>query len=103
MEILKYNEHEFRIKRMNAIELSALRSQVNFDTTEDAMKCYNSFLERIEVHALGDKWISVKSGDLYYPAGIEDDMTGIETLIQYFMEYMKEVFQKSNESKETIN
>ena len=37
MENFVINEHEYRIKKMNAIEMLALRSQIAFDNFEDTM------------------------------------------------------------------
>lgn len=93
--------HEYRIKQMSAVETLAIRTQVNFDTTEQTIKCYNAMLERIEVKVKEDKWLPVKENgrEVYYPAGIENNISVIDELIIYFMTYIKEVFQKSNASK----
>lgn len=101
MQELELNGNIYRIKEMNAIELCALRTQISFDDTEQATNCYNTFLERIEVRVKDDKWLPVKDKDVYYPAGIEFKLDDIMALIQYFMQYIKDVFQKSNASNMT--
>ena len=98
MENFTLNNNEFRIKKMNAIEVLAMRTQISFDTLEETMKFYNMLLEKVEVKC-ADKWIQVKDGENYYPAGIEDDIQVIDEIIKHVMDYLKTVFQKSNASK----
>ena len=98
MENFVINEHEYRIKKMNAIEMLALRSQIAFDNFEDTMNFYNLLLEKIEVKC-GDKWLQVKDGENYYPAGIEEDVDTVDELIGKAVEYLKSVFRKSNALK----
>lgn len=98
MENFVINEHEYRIKKMNAIEMLALRSQIAFDNFEDTMNFYNLLLEKVEVKC-GDKWLQVKDGENYYPAGIEEDVDTIDELIGKAVEYLKSVFRKSNALK----
>lgn len=98
MENFVINEHEYRIKKMNAIEMLALRSQIAFDNFEDTMNFYNLLLEKIEVKC-GDKWLQVKDGENYYPAGIEEDIDTVDELIGKAVEYLKSVFRKSNALK----
>lgn len=98
MENFTINDNEYRIKRMNAIELLALRSQISFDNYEETKNFYNLLLEKFEVKC-GKEWLQVKDGENYYPAGIENDIELIDTLIAKMMEYLKSVFQKSNASK----
>lgn len=88
----------YRIKKMNAIELLALRSQIDFDNIENAQKFYETILEKFEVK-IKDEWIVVKQGSNYYPNGIEDDIEVISELITQMMNYLKEVFLKSSKSK----
>lgn len=90
---------EFRIKKMNALEILALRSNLNNDTVEDSEKSFKMILERIEVKA-NDAWLPVKTKDreVYFPNGLEYDIVLINELLSYFMgTYLKSVFQKSNE------
>jgi len=98
MENFVINEHEYRIKKMNAIEMLALRSQIAFDNFEDTMNFYNLLLEKVEVKC-GDKWLQVKDGENYYPAGIEEDVDTVDELIGKAVEYLKSVFRKSNALK----
>lgn len=88
----------YRIKKMNAIELLALRSQISFEDLTSAEKFYNEILEKFEVK-LKDNWLQVKNGNDYFPAGIEDDLDVISELISKMMEYLREVFIKSSKSK----
>lgn len=88
----------FRIKSMNAIEIFSLRAVMDFETMKGAMNTTAMLLERLEVQC-GDKWLPVKDGNNYYPAGIENDYASIEQLILKINTYLKSVFQKSRESK----
>lgn len=101
MNSITIKEQEYRIKKMNAIELLALRTQISFDTLDTATKLYSTVLERIEVKA-GDKWLQVKqtNKDIYFPAGIEDDIETIEALLDYALSYFQSVFRKSNASNQ---
>ena len=40
---------KYRIKKMNAIQLLAIRSTMSFDDTEKVSKTYEQILEHIEV------------------------------------------------------
>lgn len=95
---IKSVPHTFRIKEMNAIELFALQTQLQFDSTEQSEAVFKTLLERIEVQC--DKtWLPVKAKgqEVYYPAGIEYDIKAVKELIGYFMnEYLKPVFQNSD-------
>lgn len=93
-------EHNYRIKKMNAIELLSIQSQISFKSAKQSQACYSQILERIEVQCQ-DKWLPVKEVDkeVYYPAGIENDLVAIQDLIGFFLKWLKEVFQKSNELK----
>lgn len=93
---MNIGEHEYRIKQMNAIELLALRSQIDFNNYESSLKLYNILLEKVEVKA-GDRWIQVKDGNVFVPAGIENDFKTVEALIEFVLEYLKSVFMKSND------
>ena len=99
MNTLKIDNNEFKVRDMNMIEMMALRSQINYDSFESTVKFYNLILENMLV-LINDKWIPVKEKDknIYYPAGIENS-DKIEKLFNYFLEYVKTVFQKSNASK----
>lgn len=102
METIDINDRTYRIKPMNAIETLALQSQISFDSVEESMKCYGAILERVEVE-VKDKWLQVKESgkEVYYPAGIEDDILTIRELITFVLKFIKEVFQKSNASNST--
>ena len=100
MENLIFKEHEFRLKKMNAIELMAMQTQMSFKSYEAAEKFYKTLLEKMEVK-INDKWVPVKEEgrEIYYPDGIENDVEGIGNILTYCSQYLKEVFQKSNGSK----
>lgn len=97
---IKSRNEVFRIKQMNAIETLALNTQISFQNIEKTTQLFNIVLERIEVKC-GNDWLPVKEKgqDIFYPAGIENDVHAIDELITYFMnEYLKPIFTKSNES-----
>ena len=54
--------HEYRIKKMNMIEVLALQSQITFKDIASTEALYNAILERIEVN-IGEKWLPVKKGN----------------------------------------
>lgn len=96
-------DYQFRVKKMNAIQFLALRSQINFDNYEATTKFYEVLLNNIEVEFNG-QWLPVreeiKNQVNYYPAGIEDNIDAVRALINYFMgEVLKPIFTKSNASK----
>lgn len=98
---IKSREGLFRTKKMNAIEMLALQTQIDFDNMKTTMSLYNDILERLEYKS-GEIWLPVKEPDkdIYYPAGIEDDVLAIQDLISTFMNnFFKPAFQNSNESK----
>ena len=92
---MTYKDYEFRIKKMNAIEVLAFRGLFDFEDLSTITKLYESFLEKIEVK-INDKWLPVKSGNVYLPDKIEEDVEGINILINFFTDYLKSVFPKSN-------
>lgn len=100
MEKLKYKEHEYKMKDMNAIEIMAMQSQMSFDNYEKTENFYKLLLEKMEVK-INDKWLPVKEKgrEIYYPDGIENDIEAIGNMLTYCSKYLKSVFPKSNESK----
>lgn len=99
MEEFRIKGNTYRIKKMNAIELLALRSQIAFDDYATSQKAYMEILSKVEVK-VKDNWLPVRQEKNFYPAGIEDDVATIEKLITNVVKYLKEVFQKSNASSE---
>lgn len=91
MNEFKVKDNTFRIKEMNAIELLAFKSQINFDKFKSVVDLYSLVLENVEVKC-GDKWLQVKDGNNYYPASIEKDVKSIEGILDNFLQYLKEVF-----------
>ena len=102
MEEIQIKENIFRIKQMNAIEMLAMRTQINFASFDTAKTLYSTLLELVEVQ-VNDKWLPVKTKgrDIYYPAGIEHDVEAIETILDTVLEYFKNVFQSSSKLKKT--
>lgn len=91
--------YKFRIAKMNAIEILAMRTQLNAESYEDMNKLFSTVLEHIEVCCEG-KWFKVKEGNIYMPAVIEEDVDLVDKLIGYFTKnFLMEVFQKYRESK----
>ena len=92
-------QNEFRIKTMNSLDLLAMQTQISFDSAKQSRACYAQILERLEVNCK-DSWLPVKEEDkeVYFPAGLENDLTLVQELIGFFMEWFRDVFQKSNES-----
>lgn len=91
-------DFKFRIKKMNAIELLALKSSISFDNVDELKQTYDSLLERVEVN-VKDNWLQVKQNDNYLPADIETDVELVDGLITAILQYIKSVFTKSNASK----
>lgn len=91
IENLIVNNNEFRIKKMNAIEVLALQTVFDVDDYSKTLKCFETILEKIEVK-IGEQWVTVKDGNNYYPVDIENNIEVIKELVAYFMRYMKEVF-----------
>lgn len=91
IENLIVNNNEFRIKKMNAIEVLALQTVFDVDDYSKVLACFETMLEKIEVK-IGEQWVTVKDGNNYYPADVENNVEIIKELVSYFMRYMKEVF-----------
>lgn len=93
-------DYEFRVKELNAIEVLAFRTQLDFENVDAAVQFFNEVLRRIEVKA-GENWIACEENGVYYPAGLDKDDHLAHELIAYFMKnFIKPVFPKSNESKD---
>lgn len=97
MDEFKVKDFVYRIKKMNAIELLALQSQIGFSNMQAAKDCYNIMLENIEVK-VKDVFLPVKEEgkNIYLPNDIENDIESVQELIKHMIEYLKEVFSKSN-------
>ena len=101
MENLKIKSNEFRIRKMNAIEVISFRSLMDFKTLDGVSGFFKTVLENIEVK-IGDEWLPVKekNREAYYPNGIENDIKAIDKLLNYFQSYLGEVFTQSSTLKE---
>lgn len=89
----------FRIMRMSMIEVLALQSIMDTDNMDKLVQCYSFILEHIEVN-IADRWVPVKEKgkDIYYPVNIQEDAIAQFELIRYVLtEFIKPLFQKSNE------
>ena len=82
MENLKIKSNEFRIRKMNAIEVISFRSLMDFKTLDGVSSFFKTVLENIEVK-IGDEWLPVKekNREVYYPNGIENDI--ISSTLKY--------------------
>lgn len=96
---MTYNDNNYRIRKMNAIEALALRAASDMKSVDGAKQFFTDVLERLEVQA-GEKWFPVKQAgtNVYLPSGIEDDFAGIQILVEFFMkEFLNPFFEKSAE------
>lgn len=101
MEEFTLQDYTFRIKKMNALELMALRDQIGFDSYDASLHTYNIILENVEVKVKTD-WIQVKQKENFYPAGLEENVKLVSDICMNMIQYIKEVFTKSISSdKET--
>ncbi len=92
-------DYTFRVAKMNAIELLALETQLNFKGLNQSQAAIESILERIEVK-IGDKWATVKMKDrqVYTPTEVEEDVNLVaELMTKFTKEIVNPVFQKSEE------
>ena len=94
----------YRIKKMNAIEVLALKQHVDFEHFNGTYEFFKLVLERVEYKMNESQWLPVREVKdklvNYYPSGIEEDIDSLNEIIQTFMDWLKSVFQKSSESKE---
>lgn len=100
MNNLKIDKNEFRVKKMNAIEVISFKSLMDFSSLEGVSNFFKTILENLEVR-IGDEWLPVKekNREVYYPNGIENDIKMVDKLLNYFREYLEEVFTQSSTLK----
>lgn len=94
-----YDDFTFRFKKMNAFEALGLRTQLKFDSAEDAENMFKKCLEYIEVECK-NVWLSCKekNAEVYAPACLEEDANLLQELVMKFMnEYFYPLFIKSGE------
>lgn len=94
-------DYKFRVREMNAIEALALQTQVDFKSYDKSLTLFCSILECLEVKC-DKEWLPVKTKgvNVFYPAGVENDVNLIKRLVETFMrDYFKPLFQKSDASK----
>ena len=95
-------DFDFRIKNMKAVEVLAIKSQINFDDEDKAKKCFDTILEKFEVRC-SDSWVPVKmkNAEVYFPEAVETDPNLVDKLVDYFIkDYLAPVFQKSSASND---
>lgn len=92
---------DFRLKRLNALEVLAFQTQISFDDLETVLKLYETILEKYEVK-IGNGWLPVKTKgkNIFCPEGIENDVETVQSLINEFLKYLHSVFTKSDESNQ---
>lgn len=99
---IKANDYQYRVKKLNVIEVLAIKANLLTDNIDDTTKLFNEILERIEVN-VQNQWISVKEKnlDILTPACLSDDINAIKEIIDVFIsKYLKTVFTKSNGSNQ---
>ena len=90
-------KNKFRVKDLNAVELLALQTQLDFKNLQKTTSLFYYILENTEVE-IGDKWFSVKDGNTYYPLDIKNDVKSVNDIIDYFIEnVLKPSFTQSNQ------
>lgn len=101
METFKINEYTFRLKKMNAIDVLAIQTQVRMNSVENSRNFFKTALENIEVQVTDDKWLPVKMDgrEIYNPEEVTENASLLNELISHFLTELEKVFQKSNESK----
>jgi hypothetical protein len=94
-------DYQFRLAKMNALDVLAFRTQVSFDSMENARALFAKVIENIEIQ-VGQQWFPCKEKDreIYYPAELDTNIDLLNKLVGYFLnDFLKPVFRKSNESK----
>lgn len=92
--------YDFRVKKMNAIEVLAIRTHLVNETIDDTINFFYEVLERIEVK-FEDKWLPVKIKNVTQltPTMLNEDIIALREIIDFFIKtYLRTVFSKSNES-----
>ncbi len=96
--IENYN-YQFRFAKMNAIEVLALETQMDFNSVAQSQATIEAILEKIEVKVI-DTWTPVKMKDMnvYTPDEIETNVMLVMKLVTKFTKELRDtVFQKSEE------
>lgn len=97
-------KHTFRIAKMNAIELLAMQTQIDFSDYKSAVNSFSIALEHCEVRMPGtESWMKVKDGEAYFPAEIENDTVLAEGVAKKFLLYIKSVFRNRANRKSKHN
>lgn len=100
LEVFRMNgkTNEFRIKKISPTTLLALQVTLDFDDLAKTQNLMNFILENIEVNINGS-WVQFKEKgrDVYYPIGIEKDLSFLTELVTKFLnEYLKPLFMRSS-------
>lgn len=86
--------NEFRIPKLDPVEVLAFSMTVNFEKIKQNLETMNFALEHTEVK-MADKWVQVKQTDkkVYMPMGIENNFKALREVAEYFMnEVLSKVF-----------
>lgn len=96
--IENYN-YQFRFAKMNAIEVLALETQMDFNSVAQSQATIEAILEKIEVKVI-DTWtpVKMKGMNVYTPDEIETNVMLVMKLVTKFTKELRDtVFQKSEE------
>lgn len=87
----------FRIRKMNGIEAIASRQVLVKASEGDLITAYNMMLEKyIDVQVDKDNWLRCKSGENYYPNGLENNVNALMAIMNEFVQYVSSFFSNSN-------
>ena len=101
-KIDSYKDLTFRVGKIDAIQMLAFRTTMDFTNIESTESTYKFVFEHLEVN-VGNKWIPVKEKDInvYYPDGLDNNLNAMNELLAYFLNnVVKPLFMKSNESNQ---
>lgn len=93
----KLRDKNFRVN-MSSIDLLSLSYCLDFEDIKKISNVFSFILEHIETEIAG-KWVQVKATnqDVYFPVGIENDLSFLKEIETYFMtEVLMNVFHNSN-------
>lgn len=91
----------FRIKEIAPTRLLALRTVIDLDDLDQTDKLYEFIFENVEIEIQG-QWMPVKEKNrqIYWPADLKNDLNSLQQISSHFLnDFLKPVFQSSNESK----
>lgn len=98
------NGDTYRVKKLNAIRVLAIRTQADFSDVDKAEQFFGTLLECLEVNVNG-LWedVKLKGKNIFCPRELEDNPLLVKELCETFTEkYLYPLFQGSSESKEEL-